>query len=48
LYDTVGSSLITTAAVMDGTDALGPALVLVHLAQTALKSYNRANNLAAS
>jgi hypothetical protein len=42
------SSLVTTAAVVDGTNAIGPALVLGHSPQTALKSYNRARSLEAS
>jgi site-specific recombinase XerC len=41
-------SLVTTAAVVDGTNALAPAMVLGHSPQTALKSYNRARNLEAS
>ena len=42
------TSLTTISAIVDGTNPLATALVLGHSAAVGLKSYNRANNLAAS
>jgi len=41
-------ALTTTQAVIDGTDPLGPSLILGHSYETSLKHYNRATSLEAS